>query len=595
MGVLYLPKNRKKCSIAEWSIVSLMMVFCLHTLAGVLIYNILHLPVNLLSMGIFNFLAGAAIWGSILFVYRRKQKYYTDPAGLIVIGILFFCSVCVGMMRFDVSFHTFRYGTSDSAVHFHRVLSIVNSECLYDSRFYLYLIDALVIKVLSPVVERVNYYRIFIACDVFMWFLSGAMFFALIRKYLTNWKIFAWGTAFVLLYFFGYPLNNLIYGFNYLGACVTLAAFVLYATRSFGDGNMQHWICVCCICVGNLAAALCYTQFMPVVFAGSVLYVVALLIIRAKKINYKAIAVMITACILFGAYGVYYIVIQGYGSLDVLFSNLEGEGPVYRDLWSNLFFFLIFIVMYVRQCVRKKKLEAGYFFLIPLIVYAGYFFWRVCSGKTAAYYFYKFHYLGWLYLLYIAFLGLCRSLEQYEKIYRIYAGIAGVILLFMLSGIENRLHEANVWWVPQTKADAYFDIYAWNRDSVINCRTDVNDDMQDIYNRVAALVEDENVLVPYLGSWENYWLKYYYNLTCQEDYYDYFLAAMEQLQDSRENMINVLEENVMNYFGNVKYLMVVKKTEAYEYGKDLFEDLPVVYENDYGIIYEADSYYENRE
>lgn len=584
-GVLMFPKNDKNCSLAVGSVISLITVFCLHTVAGVLICNVMGLRINLLSMGIFNIVTALILWGFIKLRFKSVQEYYGDKVGFAVLGILAAATLAVGMMRFGAAFNMFRYATSDSAVHFHRVLAIVNSESLHGiGRFYLYIIEAMVVWVLSPFVSAVNYYRIFILCDLFMWFLSGAVFLALIRRFMVNKKMIRWGTAFVLLYYFAYPMNNLIYGFNYLGAAVTLAGFILYAARCFGDGLMWRWYSLGCIGIGNLAVALCYSQLMPVTFAGSILYMGAVMI-SGRKVNYKALAGAVVLCAAIGAFSVYYIVIKGYGSLEVLFSNLQGEGPIYRDMWSNIFFFLIFVVMYGIFCWKEKKLQEGYFFLLPLIAYALFFFWRMCNQQTAAYYFYKFHYLGWLFILYIAFIGLFMTIRRYEFVYKVYVSIAAVLLVVALSGLEYRLKEANVWWMPKTRADAYFDIYVWNKDALFNERTDVSNDMQAMYYVVSGIVEKENVLVPYLGNWEDYWLKYYYNLTCQEEYYDYFLDAMDVFAAGESGVAEMFEELVFNRFDNAGYVMVEKASQVYWDGVGFYNGMTVIYENDYGILY----------
>lgn len=585
LGILYFPKNNKRCSLAVWSVVSLMIVFCIHSASGVIIYNILRLKVNLLSVGIFNIIVGTALWGVIRFVFKRVQNYYRDITGWIVLGILLVCTIATGMIRFGASFNMFRYATSDSAVHFHRVLKIVNSGELYDSRFYLYLIESLMINVLSPFIGEMNYYRIFIMCDLFMWFLSGALFLVLIRKYMADKRLVIWGTAFILLYFFAYPLNNLLYGFNYLGAAVTLTAFVVFSARSFKDGMMQQWFSVMCICLGNMAVALCYTQFLPVSFAGSILYIGYDLLLGNRNINKKAVIAIIGVCGAAGIFGVYYIIFRGYGSLDILFSNLEGEGAIYRDLWSNIFFYLIFVVMYVVKCVKSRKIDDGYFFLLPLMAYAIYFFWRICNEKTASYYFYKFHYIGWLFILYIAFKGLFYTIQKYDFVYRVYAGVAAVLLFITVSGFESRLNSANSWWVPETKADAYFDIYEWNQNAIADKKVDVSDDMQAVYYAVSHLVCDENTLVPYIGSWQEYWLKYYYNLTCQEEHYDYFFSLMDEFAETGHGIQNTIDERIYNQFASVKYIMVEKESDAYWYGIGYFSGLTPVYENDYGVIY----------
>lgn len=583
-GVMLFPKNGRKCSAAVWSVVSLILMFVFHTMYGIVAGNIMKLPVNLISMGICNIITGA-VFHAYIIKSRKRQEYYADVTGWIMLAGLLVCTLIIGMLRFDVTFNMFRYATSDSSVHLNRVLKIVNNQRLTDNRFYLYLIEAMVINVFSPVVNPGNYYRIFILCDLFMWFLSGAVFFALIRKYMSDKKLTVYGIIFILMYYFAYPLNNLIYGFNYLGAAVTLAAFIMFAARCFQDGMMQRWFSVMCMCLGNIAVTLCYTQFMPATLAASVLFTGAVVLSEKKNVNYRRLALIAVLCVILGAAGMYYIISTGFGSLDVLLESLRGEGPVYRDLWSNVFFYIIFIVMYAKYCIRHKKLHEGYFFLIPLVCYAGLFFVFVVNEMAAAYYFYKFHYLLWLFILYAAFAGLFYSIQKYSEIYRVYTVIAGVILVIALTGVEDRLSSANVWWVSQAKSEAYFDIYRWNEKSLQQNRTDITNDMQAMYYVVSQLVEDEDTVVAYLGNYEDYWIKYYYNLTCQSDNYEYFLANMDAFADDDTSVAELMETYVFDVFDSAKYIMVENESEIYWRGIGYYNNLEKIYSNDYGTVY----------
>lgn len=587
LGILIFPKNNKRCGLSVWLVVTLITVYAIHSVEAIVIYNILKIKIGLLSMSIANVIVAAIIWAVIIFGYKRKQDYYADKTGLYILAGLLVSVYVFGMIRFGWTLGNFRYATSDSAVHLFRVLDIIDTGRLNQSRFYLYLVDALFIETLSPIFGISNYYRLFIICDLFMLFLSGAMFLAIIRRYMADTKLIVLGCVFVLLYVFAYPLNNLIYGFNYLGAAVTLIGYAIFATRSFRDGMMYKWYAILCIVLGIIGVTLCYTQFLPIVFGGSLLYVCTDIVISHKISKKTLISIGIAAVVagLVGCFGVYYVVIRSYGSIDVLFSNLEGEGPIYRDLWSNIFFLLIFIVFYFKHCIKYKKLHEGCFFVGVLVLYAGYFFIRVCQGKTAAYYFYKFHYAGWFIIMYIAFVGIFWTLKKYYNVYVVYGAICATLFVIMLSGAEKKLNEANVWWVPETKADAYFDIYNWNKEAVVNRLSDVTDDMQAVYYAAGKLIEKEDVMIPYIGSWQNYWVKYYYNLTCQSKYYEYFVDRIVEYEERQEDMVRMLDEMFYSQFDNIKYIMVEKDSVAYWYGIGYFSALPVVYENSYGIIY----------
>lgn len=585
-GLVVYPKSQKQLSLPVWMILAILTLMGIETASGVLVNVLGGMSITLGNIGACNIILSVLVWFRILFVYGQKQEYSLDMTGWLVLLILAVCTLAVGFWRFGSSLNLFSYCSADSGEHLRRVEEILRTGFPVENRFFLHINEALFMGSFGSLLTPMNYYRAFIVYDLFMWFLSGAIFYVLVHRMMTTRYMIWAGVLFVLLYFFGYPLNNMLYGYEYMGMTVTIAGYVLHASELFVKKRIYNHVSIIMMGFGILSAALAYTQFMPVIFVGTVLYATAGLIRDRRRIGYVKIGILLGCYVVVGAFAVYYIIFKRFGSLEGLFAVMTRDATVYRDLWGNFLFFLPFIFLYLIACCKKKMLDSAYFCIIAEFLFAGCFLWRVVNGLTASYYFYKFYFLLWLYALYAAYMGLGWFYEKYGKYFMVYAGMIGVILLIDISDVETILQQANPLWNIKKVSDDYIDIYSSNLNRVVNRVGNMDMQRQELFYAVAGKVRETGTLIPYIGEWEEYWMNYYYSLTNQGNYWAYFYYRTDEFSRAEENkeIVEYIWQNVYDAF-DIQYIMVEKNTEAYWADIGYYSRLEPIYENNYGVLY----------
>lgn len=585
-GLVAYPKSRGRLSLPVWMVLSILTLMGIEAASGVLVNVIGGMPITLGGIGACNMVPSVILWSRILLVHGRGQEYSPDVTGWLVLLTLALCTLAVGFWRFGPSLNLFSYCTADSGEHLRRVEEILRTGHPVENRFFLHVNEALFMGSLGSLLTPMNYYRAFIAYDLFMWFLSGAIFYVLIHRMMTTRYMTRAGVLFVLLYFLGYPLNNMLYGYEYMGMTVTIAGYVLHASELLVTKGVHDHVSIVMMGLGILSATLAYTQFMPVILVGAVLYVAAGLMRDGRRIGYVRVGILLGCCVVAGAFAACHIILGRFGSLEGMFAVMTRDAAVYRDLWGNFLFFLPFIFLCLIRCCRERIPDSACFHVIAGLSFAGWFLWRVVNGLTASYYFYKFHYLLWLYALHAACKGLGWFHERYGRHFMAYAGMIGVILLIDISDVETILQRANPLWNIEKVSDDYTDIYSSNLDCVVNRAGNMDMQRQELFYAVAGKASETGTLIPYIGEWEEHWMNYYYSLTNQGNYWAYFYYRTDEFSRAEEDgtIAGYIRQNVYDAF-DIRYVMVEKNTEAYWADIGYYSRLEAVYENDYGILY----------
>lgn len=182
---------------------------------------------------------------------------------------MFFVIVIVGSYlaykEFSINLNI-AYIMSDPAVHFRNAMDMINNGTV-SSMCFASTNNALFISMFIPVVENtVNLYRAFILSDIVMLMLSGGVIYILIERYMNKRVVMFIGLLLVGLYMGGYPLNNMLFGFNYLGMCVSLIGVLIYFLERFYNLEITDKLAFPILSMFFLSVSLCYSLFSPAVW-----------------------------------------------------------------------------------------------------------------------------------------------------------------------------------------------------------------------------------------------------------------------------------------------------------------------------------------
>ena len=99
--------------------------------------------------------------------------------------------------------------------------------------FYASFHNGLFIQWLAPLRKTSQYYQIYVLGDILHFLLAGFTFYAVIRRYMKDNYLKAAAFFAGAVYLFGYPANSTIFGFSYLGMCVTIIACTIIITDAY--------------------------------------------------------------------------------------------------------------------------------------------------------------------------------------------------------------------------------------------------------------------------------------------------------------------------------------------------------------------------
>lgn len=140
---LFSYKSERKQTGMTWIALLLILMNCYHTFWAAIL-NVIHIPVNIISMGIIDLLTGGLLW---FFIVKKKkwQRYefaIADAAFLVtaLAIIAVFAKVRYGGMALNINFLTI-----DPANHFRAAMDLVDTGTV-TSMFYETVLNGLLLN-----------------------------------------------------------------------------------------------------------------------------------------------------------------------------------------------------------------------------------------------------------------------------------------------------------------------------------------------------------------------------------------------------------------------------------------------------------------
>ena len=145
-------------------------------------------------------------------------------------------------------------------------------------------------------------------------------------------------TIITIIYAIGYPLNNLLSGFHYLGVgCLAINAIIyLLSNKEQSKTLIMFFI--------NMVVILSYSLFAPVAYLSIFIYEAY---INRKKynklLNKNFIINTIITLIIPGIIGIVYLILPNIEAVKYI----SVEGYIYKNIFTNIIFFIPFVVYYL--------------------------------------------------------------------------------------------------------------------------------------------------------------------------------------------------------------------------------------------------------
>ena len=238
MGVVYLisvlilfvafiliKKTEKVIDILSFIGITIVIGLCYNAFICY-VFTFLNIPIMLLSLAITNILLSIPMY-VLIYKQREIQKYKFEKMNAICIVIIFVFVLIVSYLNFGFPFNI-KYETGDPATHYLAAKTFAGEDKLlnlYEDEVYgsfathkigSYVNSGIIMKCLSNVIDEMDYYNVFIAFGIFILFMTGCLMFNTLEKFTKSkgGKILALVVS--IVYVFGYPLNSLLFGFEYM-------------------------------------------------------------------------------------------------------------------------------------------------------------------------------------------------------------------------------------------------------------------------------------------------------------------------------------------------------------------------------------------
>ena len=582
-GFLRIKKTNKTQSVVISVFITIVGVMCLHTLTSGLL-TLLHIPVVLISMALVDGVLGGLIWWRALKT-KSFEKYTLNPADVVVVCVIAAVVFVFWGKMYGTSMTPAFYVTDGSA-HYMEAMRVIRDRNVTDM-YYHSINNALLIMLFTPIISAPHFYKAYLFGELVNLFLSGLSLYCLMRHYAKDRVLKIIAVGFTLIYLVGYPLNNSLFGFIYLGEGITVIAMMILVFEMYSQGELEEKWGIILGCLSATGIALSYMLFAAVAFIAGFLR------INLARLKDKNLFTAKTVLINLGIFLIPCVLtlIFAYGGIfgstdETVGGAIAAEGTIYRDLFSNFLPWMPFSLYGCYALFRQKKSKTllwftGLFFLQTIA-----FFMMAYLGMISTYYFYKMHYLMWLFTFATAFAGIALLPHVARPLPICSLAVWALVFIMFITNLDGRIQQKNPF-LAEPKAAAFFNnLFNYN---LIMVAADPGDDLYTHMNKnkldlldSAYYYFDEHpeidmeTFMPVTSWTDSYWVVSVLDL---EKYYKEWWPSPTGYVD--EEYGEKMEE--------ADYLLVFTDSDGFAAYQDLILDgYEVLYSNDLGLFLKAE-------
>lgn len=569
---ILVKKKENKLDIVKAITITVVLFLCYQTFISYA-YTMLHIPITLLSLTITNIaiiviLAGVMIWK------KEIQAYQFDLRDTIFIVILIFMVFFVSYCNFGMPINI-KYIMTDASLHY------LSAQEFYENESLLLTVDnikssnammpgaysniGILFKTFAPWIGETNLYQVFIGFDIFALFLSGLMFFVTVKKYAKSTLTYFIAGAVSIIYLLGYPLNNMLFGYFYLGIGVlAINAIVAIMQDWKEEDKLNTWHMIPTIFLLCFELFFSYYLFVPPIYGAIFIYYLFYFHKqKGKWINNKLITYSIITLIVPAIMGFCYHVLPGLlSTTQIQVGNvIQTEGYIYRNLFSNILLFIPFTIYYL---VKEKKIQFDMISIIIWILYMCVLYVSIFKLNISTYYFFKTYFVLWQFAIYLTLRGICYLIEEkkYGKILAsVYIGF--YILLMIHSFLTSNVPVIKDTFNKNEKITDVMDIFGINKTVLLRVDVDYTVEELEIINYLKQnniILANNNALI-LANQRQEFWfwaiLKYQFKTNLE------YATTKDHIKlwnnDGYEYLIYF---NRSNYYNSYKDALDLKDTEV---------------------------------
>ncbi|MDR1797154.1 MAG: hypothetical protein LBR44_06855 [Clostridiales Family XIII bacterium] len=483
----FYPKSAERQNAVVWIAVTILAYECWLAFVGG-VFSLAHVPVSIATVGIANI-----VMASVIVRKMRKLEAAEPPAPgrrffvqlytVRVIDLLFVLALAVVVARLALERFgdaaPIIYATIDPADRLSRANQVMAGASViyyYPNMYFGDMASGMFMQMLDPAFPGILSYRAFEIKEAVNLWLAGLLFYAGLRQYSS--RNFSCGFFFLLafVYTLGYPWNNELFGFGYLGISVNLIIFTAIGAKLLYTKDVKPFVGLAVISMGCLGTGLSYTLFAPPLYVAAFLAIGVWLLRRENEKRMpptifefaakRFVPVQLAVFVLPVAFTCVFTMLLGREEGISVGSQLTEEGAIFRNLFSDFLPWLPFALVGALLIFKKPHLDFIRIFAVIFALFQAYFFLSMWKGSVSTYYYFKLNFVLWFVVLFLAGIAVDVLANRKKSVAFVtfYTLVWGVVAVLGVTGLEMRLTAKNYNINPVTipLAGACFQVYSTN-------------------------------------------------------------------------------------------------------------------------------------
>ena len=424
LGIAFMifKKSDEKLNFIKWLIIFIVSMLAYNVVIG-MVLGLLRITSHLWLLSLINVLVAVGL-GFKAIKTKDVQKYCVTRYNIL--GLLLVLVVFAVMFVKDLYIFSgdITHAAIDSAIHYRAAKHYAENMMIFinveDPTFFnfnvmqtgAYINDGIFMNVVHNLtgISHEYLYQFF---ESSVLFLNGLAFYAIIMDKIKTKRGFVGSFVLFVLYMYGYPYNNWIFGFSYLSVGVALIALMVSIVELlFAKENIKKWFVYTLIGIVAFGIIFSYCLFVPVVFASICIYCFLKGILDKEdkkflKLFSKTTLIVFGILLVITLVGIAYLFIPTFfieGQTDLI-SALKINGGYYSEMYRNFVVYIPFAFIYCVDLFRKiKNKELNYFdvFAIFVVGFLALLFLGYIADLVSPYYTLKMYSLLWIVILAVA-------------------------------------------------------------------------------------------------------------------------------------------------------------------------------------------------
>lgn len=369
--ILFILKNKtdKKQNILAWMAISTILILCYNILIC-LIFTLIGIKCTLINLNICNIIVSACFIRMIL-KNKKIQKYYLKISDLIYAILLLSLVVFIGYKQYGIPFNI-KYGITDGSSHYHFAQQFSKNETLlynektddilmlYNSGFRLpgaYVNEGILFSVFDGILHSID---IFIIFDLFVLYLSGILFYYLLKSYANeNKKMKFLAVIFSIMYMLGYQLNSMLMGYVYLSLALDVIICFMILMANYKKQEIDLKVALPVLSLVSFGIFFSYAYFVPIIYISVIINIIIRTRSQKQKLleknNVIELIYLIVIPLILGTF--YFIIFPLINAGKTEASTIGVNGVIYENFITNYIWIIPILIMGIIIKIKSKKSE----------------------------------------------------------------------------------------------------------------------------------------------------------------------------------------------------------------------------------------------